>query len=358
VTANADRTEWWDPFTGLVTRTLAFPIDQIVWPKDGSVEVETGGGMLFRAVRAADGSELCAAPAAGAPVTDLAMSPRGGHLIYGYDDGTVEIGGADATTGFTRFATSLGPTSGVAVSDDGRRAAVLGRQPLADDPTQNPLAIFDTATGARLARLDSPAYYSEMGVFSPDGTKYAMAVNPTGSSAWETRVVDAGSGQTLLDIQSSAGTPGGYSAPDLFSPDSTELAVERNGLEVIRLADGASVKTFAGEALSPSWSLLAGGSTGLAVARTFDGAVVATFAVGSMRSTFFAASDQLIATHDMVIPTHGADPEALYVWSVQDGAEMRLFPPTDPRGTGPVAIPGGGEQMVTLQSGVAAVWCR
>ena len=151
----------------------------------------------------------------------------GGHIAYGYDDGAVDVGGPNGTTGLTHFATGTGQVTAVAVSDDGRRVAVMGsKPPPIDGTTSYPITIFDAGSGAPLARVDSQSYHADLGVFSPDGTKFAMRIEPTGSIGWQTLVLDADSGQVVLDIQASSGAPTSYAGRNVFSPDSTELAVE------------------------------------------------------------------------------------------------------------------------------------
>lgn len=144
---------------------------------------------------------MCAAPAAGPAVTDVAMSPLGGHVAYGDDDGTFEIGGADAMAGFTRFASDFGRVSATVFGwfDGGRlrhgQRRAAGAAGFARPPER---------AGGLLARRDKVC----------DGRR------AEGSVGWETHVVDTSSGQVVLDVQSSGPTLPGYAVPDLFGPPS------------------------------------------------------------------------------------------------------------------------------------------
>ena len=231
-----------------------------------------------------------------------------------------------------------------------------------DGATSYPITIFDTGSGAPLARVDSQSYRADLGVFSPDGTKFAMLIEPTGSIGWQTLVLHAVSGQVVLNIQASSGASTSYVWPEVFSPDSTESAVEEGSLDVVRVADGVRVKTFAAPArtASPSWTHLEGSqqSGEVAVSRASDGALVRSFQVDA-RDTMFAAGDQLIAAVVPTLPSHGADPAALYVWDVAGGSLLRVLPPSvSPGIAGSFALPGDGQQMPTLETGTAAVWRR
>ncbi|HVT08995.1 MAG TPA: WD40 repeat domain-containing protein [Polyangia bacterium] len=354
VTTTAGATSWWDPATGAVTRTLPFSADQIAWSADGGVEVVTGGGALFHAYRPADGVELCAPAAGGPAITRFTASPAGAQVAYGYDDGTVEVVAADGT-GSVSFSTKLGAVQRLAVSDDGHRASVVGTPPPGD--TSAPSAtIFDTATGAAGPAIEVAPYGSSGGLFSPDGSALAVSTLQSTTPTWGTRVVDTTSGAVLLDLQPSAGTS--FDDPEQFNVDGSQLAVQTpDGLQAWRLADRAPVGTFAPSArnLSPSWTYVATPTAGgFTVSWSSTGAAIQTFPAYDFQAARFAGD--VVMGEALVTHTHADDYFAQSLWEIQTGAELRVLP-ADFR-VEDIALSGAASQLLTMENGTVAVWCR
>ena len=144
---------------------------------------------------------MCAAPAAGPAVTDVAMSPLGGHVAYGDDDGTFEIGGADAMAGFTRFASDFGRVSATVFGwfDGGRlrhgQRRAAGAAGFARPPER---------AGGLLARRDKVC----------DGRR-ADGIGRLGNSRRGHQLGPGGAGRPVVRPDAP-----GYAVPDLFGPPS------------------------------------------------------------------------------------------------------------------------------------------
>lgn len=368
VTTSASSTSWWDPATGAVTRTLPFAIDQIVWSQDGALEIVTGGGALFQAFRTADGTALCSAPAASPAIRYVATSPASTQIGYAYDDGTVEVESATAPTGATRFKANTPAITDLALSDDGTRVAVNGTTPSGNDtPTNAPTTIYDVATGSVLQQLNLPYYEVTASVLSTDGKKYALGVVDATTFANRARAIDVDSGQVLLDLQPSS--LAGYDVPDVFNVDGSELAVaSEQNLGAWRLSDATLVKTFEPgiitsppgiRAVSTSWLYKAGtAGDGLAVFSVSDTGEIRAFTTTNAAGPLFPNFDKLFTAAVPVTHTHAVDYASEHIWEVQSGVQLRVLPASPAGGAGTLALPGDGEQLLTLDNGAVDIWCR
>jgi WD40 repeat protein len=356
VAASSGTTAWWDPATGRTSRSEPYAARALAWSQDGSLEIVTGGPALFQAFRTGDATELCAPAGGGAAIAAMATSPEGAALAYAYADGSIEVDGTGSGSASQRFATNLGRVVQLAVSEDARRVAAWGPSTSATTGSTQSVTIFDAATGTALQELTFPAIEIWGGILSPDGARFATTV--VGGSSSGARVWDVDSGALVLDLEPSSDSS--YQVVR-FNSDGSQLSVtSRNAIQVFQLPDGTLVQSTPSGIYgsSPDGTYQVETATGgFEVIRASDGAQVGIFQASPVSDITFAASNQLVAAA-VTVYTHGASFATEEIWDLQTGDRLRLLPAFPPGTAGTFAIPGNGDQVLTLDGTDAEIWCR
>jgi WD40 repeat protein len=377
---------WIDPATGAVRRREVFPIAQPSFSADGRYGASDGtGAALFQLWREDDTSVRCE-PAADVPATGIAgmaLSPDGRTLALADLAGTVQLHAVgesgDIGPAGTRVVTGAAADANdisISVANGGRRVAVLGR-PLTVGTVPNPgmpsrVVVVDTADGRPLLARDVDSWGGRVAL-SPDGAWVAFQ-----DGSYPDRVLTAISvdtGATTLSLP--AGSVGEFAS---FSPDSKRLAVAMGsamsgGMAIWDLATGLLTTTYALDGssvnelgLSPDWSVMAGVVSTIPhrwedqvtlIWHPQDGSVVSQIGryTDMQGPPTFDASNAIVAAFLHVTHTLSTDWYAWRVWSVADGAELRMFTTSNGFREPLLALPGG-SQLLTRAGTALARWCR
>ena len=368
---------WVDPDTGSVVRREPFPIADAQFSADGLFGVASGSGAtLFHLWGEFDSSTSCAPAASppGAAVAGFAVSQDARTLAMVDATGVVQLRAVDLSGGVLPPSTSVetgvaayANNISVAVANGGRRVAVEGRAPETSEwSTASRLVVADTAEVTPLLVRDVPRVAGPL-VLSPDGAWVAFQ---DGDYTSDTRAVAVSVDRGTTAFSSIAGTV------DSFSADSRQLAVSWGGtMQVWDVAGSAETAVYtmpalaiSHAALSPDWSLIGGAlnsipySSDKAAALVWhpeDGSVV--HPIGNERDLWgaprFDTSNAIVAAVAYATHTLGTDWSAWHVWSIADGAELRMFPLSS-ASTEPFAILPGGSRLLTRAGTAVAVWCR
>jgi WD40 repeat protein len=169
-------------------------------------------------------------------VYDLRFSPAGDRLYSASHDGVVRVW--DLEGNLLSSIEAGGEVLGIGVSPDGNQLATI--------PFDGPLALWDTASGERVAEFGSTGGYdTSEAVFSPDGQHLAADL-ATGIYLW--RVSD---GALLWDKVKNSMTVA-------FSPDGRYLSysdIDDGNQVFLASPDGAQIVIKLGQMPAPVWEL-------------------------------------------------------------------------------------------------------
>ncbi len=236
ITGSADRTaRIWDALSGdafLALQGHAAEILSVAFAADGKRAVtasEDGTARLWDTER--DGRRLMTLAGHAGPVTGAGFLAGDNRVVTAGKDATVRIWNASTGAEEGRFTGQKDPVTGLSISPDGKRLAVIGRKQLT------------LWNAERLQPLSSTNFATDIArkiCFTPDGKSLAIG-------AADTRLIDATSG-ALLRVVGQTESPASALA---FSPDGKRLAAgTRQGVTVWDASNGAVLLRMPGPAVS------------------------------------------------------------------------------------------------------------
>jgi dipeptidyl aminopeptidase/acylaminoacyl peptidase len=197
-------------------------------------------------------------------VKAVALSPSGGLVSSGSDDGAIKLWEMATGRELRSLDGNTQPVTGLAFSPDGRRLASSSGNDTRPSKAGE-VILWDVETGQIVSKLGAGDKAVTSVAFSPDGRLLA-----SGSYDETIRLFDAASGQVVRTLE-------GHSRPVTavaFSPDSTRIATAaggrfagKNAAKLWDVATGKELATFEDHdgpvtsvAFSPSGKLIATGS--------------------------------------------------------------------------------------------------
>ena len=97
---------------------------------------------------------------------------------------------------------------------------------------------------------------------------------------------------------------------------------------------------------------------GLAVFNVSDSGEIRALTTTGATGPLFPNFDALFTAGVPVAHTHAVDYYSERIWEVRSGAQLRVLPASIAGGAGTLALPGDGEQLLTLDGGAVDIWCR
>jgi WD40 repeat protein len=322
---------------------LAGPLLDVAFSADGASLITGGEDGVVRLWEAASGRMVQALEGHTDDIGVLDLTADGRRLATGSDDGTVRVW--DLASGQARHTLDLGaPVQSVDFSPDGQRLAVAGGlEPL--------VKIYDAANGVLVATLTHPEWLTAQpsalspvaAVYSPDGSRLAIALDTQTETAGQVELWDEGTGERVLVLPERFSL---YRNGLAFSPDGARLATARSAS-----ASAAVWEVATGERL---FRLSQGGNR---IRFSADGQRLLLAAGGAKAGVWEAATGRellILPGHTSLVVAVAESPECAgppaqpFEWcgrwlaTVSADGTLRRWD-VSPMGAGaPLTVPGGG----------------